>query len=114
MKIRLLKITFRRTKINPAKISNPYALFAVMLLVMEVLFVVWFSKAEGSTERSIAGIVMAIIFLFLMLLVLKINRIEKKQHIKNNCPNFGLTMIFQTLTLRKLFTLALTKSMLYL
>ncbi len=69
----------KRTKINPTKISNPYALFAVMLLVIEVLFTLWFWKADSSVERSIAGTIIAVIFIFLMILVLKINKFDKEQ-----------------------------------
>ena len=44
-----------------------------MLLVAEVLFAIWFWKAEGSVERSIAGSIMAAVFVSLMLIVLKMN-----------------------------------------
>jgi hypothetical protein len=44
-----------------------------MLLVAEVLFAIWFWKAEGSIERSIAGSIMTAVFLSLMLIVLKMN-----------------------------------------
>lgn len=64
----------KRYGIDPTKISGPYSLLAVMLLVAEILFAIWFSKAEGSMERSLAGFLMVAVFVSLMLLVMKMNR----------------------------------------
>jgi len=69
----LLKIKFRKTKIDPSKISTPYSLLAVMLLVAELLFSIWFWKADSSIERSVAGSIMATIFVCLMIVVLKMD-----------------------------------------
>jgi len=69
----LARIKLKRTGVDPSKISTPYSLLAVMLLVVEVLFSIWFWKAESSIERSIAGSIMAMVFVSLMIVVLKMN-----------------------------------------
>ena len=74
----MLRIKFRKTKIDPSKISTPYSLLAVMLLVAEILFSIWFWKADSSIERSIAGSIMATIFVSLMIVVLKMNLTFRK------------------------------------
>ncbi len=76
--VNLTKIKFRRTKIDPSKISTPYSLLAVMLLVAEILFSIWFLKAESSIERGVAGFIMATVFVSLMLVVLKMNLTLRK------------------------------------
>ena len=68
------EIMYVRNRINPAKISGPYSLLAVMLLVAEFLFALWFYKAQSSLERSIAGAIIAAVFISLMLLVMKMNQ----------------------------------------
>lgn len=75
--ISLSRIIFHRKGIDPAKISGPYSLFAVMLLVAETVFVIWFCKAQSSIERSIAGSIMAVVFVSLMLFVMKMNHKNK-------------------------------------
>jgi hypothetical protein len=42
----LLRITLGRNGIDPAKISGPYSLLAVMLLVAEILFAIWFTNLK--------------------------------------------------------------------
>jgi len=68
-----LIIKFKRTRIDPSRVSTPYSLLAVMLLVVEVLFSIWFWKAESSIERSVAGSIIAAVFVSLMIVVLKIS-----------------------------------------
>jgi len=75
----LARIKFRRTRIDPSKISGPYSLLAVMLLVAEILFALWFWKAESSIERSLAGSIMAAVFISLMMIVLKFNWASGKE-----------------------------------
>jgi hypothetical protein len=75
----LAKIIVNRNGIDPAKISEPYSLFAVMLLVAEILFAIWFFKAQSSIERSIAGSLIALIFVSLMLFVTRMNRTPNKE-----------------------------------
>jgi len=75
----LARIKFKRTRIDPSKISGPYSLLAVMLLVAEILFALWFWKAESSIERSLAGSIMAAVFISLMMIVLKFNRASGKE-----------------------------------
>ena len=72
--INLEIILNKRNGIDPAKISGPYSLLAVMLLVAEILFAIWFYKAQTPTERTIAGSIVAVVFISLMILVLKMNR----------------------------------------
>ena len=79
----LAKIIYNRNGIDPAKISEPYSLFAVMLLVAEILFAIWFFKAQSSTERTIAGSLIALIFISLMLFVLRLNRPPYKKNLHN-------------------------------
>jgi hypothetical protein len=69
----------KRNGIDPAKISGPYSLLAVMLLVAEILFAIWFYKSQSSVERTIAGSIMALVFICLMLFVLKMNRTTDQQ-----------------------------------
>ena len=64
----------KRNGIDPAKISGPYSLLAVMLLVAEILFAIWFYKAQTPIERTIAGSIVAVVFISLMILVLRMNR----------------------------------------
>jgi hypothetical protein len=70
----LARIFCKRTKIDPTKISGPYSLLAVMLLVAEILFAIWFYKSQSSIERTIAGSIMALVLICLMILVLRMNR----------------------------------------
>ena len=72
-------IKFKRTRIDPSRVSTPYSLLAVMLLVVEVLFSIWFWKAESSIERSVAGSIIAAVFVSLMIVVLKINWTSEKR-----------------------------------
>jgi hypothetical protein len=74
----LVIILKRRNGIDPAKISGPYSLLAVMLLVAEILFAIWFYKAQSSVERSIAGFIIAVVFISLMLLIMKMNQTYEK------------------------------------
>lgn len=67
------RIVHKTSGINPAKITGPYSLLAVMLLVAEILFTIWFYKADNSVERSIAGATMAVVFVSLMILITRIN-----------------------------------------
>ena len=60
-----------------------------MLLVAEILFAIWFYRAESSAERSIAGLIMALFFVCLMLLVMIMNQTsdkEKKINLHNSLP----------------------------
>jgi hypothetical protein len=60
-----------------------------MLLVAEILFAIWFYRAENSVERSIAGLIMAVFFVCLMLLIMIMNETsdkEKKIHLHNSLP----------------------------
>jgi membrane protein CcdC involved in cytochrome C biogenesis len=79
----LKKIIFVRNRIDPDKISGPYSLFALMLLVAEILFAIWFCKAESSLERSIAGSIMAAVFMSLMLIVVRMNQTPDKEKKRN-------------------------------
>ena len=58
----MARIIYQRNRIDPTKISGPYSLLAVMLLVAEILFAIWFYKAESSIERSIAGLANGYLF----------------------------------------------------
>jgi hypothetical protein len=75
----LKEIIYTRDRINPSRISGPYSLLAVMLLVAEFLFAIWFFKAQNSTERTIAGSVMSLVFISLILSVLKMNQTPIKE-----------------------------------
>jgi len=75
----LIRVKFKKARIDPSRISTPYSLLAVMLLVVEVLFSIWFWKAESSVERSLAGSIIAAVFVSLMIVVLKINWTSEKR-----------------------------------
>jgi hypothetical protein len=79
----LVRIVYRRSRIDPTKISGSYSLLAVMLLVAEILFAIWFYRAESSVERSIAGLIMAIFFVCLMLLVMIMNQTSDKERLRS-------------------------------
>jgi hypothetical protein len=79
----------KRNRFDPTKISGPYQLLAVMLLVSEILFAIWFYKSQSSTERTIAGSIMALIFLSLMILILRMNRTTEQE--KTNDSNTNLS-----------------------
>jgi len=70
----LARIIYQRNRIDPTKISGPYSLLALMLLVAEILFAIWFYKSQSSVERTIAGSIMALVFISLMILVFRLNR----------------------------------------
>jgi tryptophan-rich sensory protein len=70
----LARIIYRRNRIDPTKVSGPYSLLAVMLLVAEILFAIWFYKAQSPEERSVAGSIMALVFISLMILVWRMNQ----------------------------------------
>jgi len=57
-----------------------------MLLVAEVLFAIWFYKADNSIERSIAGGIMAAVFVTLMLMVMRMSRERDKE--KNELASY--------------------------
>jgi hypothetical protein len=77
----LARIRYKRDGIDPAKISGPYSLLAVMLLVAEILFAIWFYKAQSSIERSIAGTIIAAVFVSLMIFVMRMNRTSDEERI---------------------------------
>jgi hypothetical protein len=55
-----------------------------MLLVAEILFAIWFYKSQSSIERTIAGSIMALVFICLMIFVLRMNRITDKEKMRMN------------------------------
>ena len=75
----MAKITNKRTGVDPTKISGPYSLLAVMLLVAEILFAIWFYKSQSSIERTIAGSILALVFISLMILVFRMNGTTNKE-----------------------------------
>ncbi len=83
---------FVRNRIDPAKISGPYSLLALMLLVAEILFAIWFCKAESSLERSIAGSIMAAVFMSLMLLVVRMNQTPDKEKERNSRETYIVSL----------------------
>jgi hypothetical protein len=58
--------------IDPSKITGPYALLAVILLVLQVSIGVWFAAANSGTERIIAGLVFAALFLGFLYVLLRL------------------------------------------
>jgi hypothetical protein len=79
----LARIIYKRNRIDPTKISGPYSLLAVMLLVAEILFAIWFYKSQSSTERTIAGSIMALVFISLMIFVLRMNRTTDQEKVND-------------------------------
>jgi hypothetical protein len=75
----LPRIKFKRANVNPSKISGPYSLLALMLLVAEFLFAIWFWKTEGPIERGVAGLILAVVFVSLAVIVLKMNKTQAKK-----------------------------------
>jgi F0F1-type ATP synthase assembly protein I len=56
-----------------------------MLLVAEILFAIWFYKSQSSIERTIAGSILALVFICLMIFVLRMNRTELPTKKKHKC-----------------------------
>jgi len=54
---------YEKIKVDPTKIKGPYSLLALFLLVVEGLLGYWISLAQSSLERSIAGVLIAIVLL---------------------------------------------------
>jgi hypothetical protein len=54
-----------------------------MLLVAEILFAIWFYKSQSSTERTIAGSIMALVFISLMIFVLRMNRTTDQEKVND-------------------------------
>jgi len=50
-------------KIKPELIKNRWALGTVLLIAFESLFFLWFSTAESSNERIVAGVIAAIVLI---------------------------------------------------
>ena len=63
----------KRNGIDPGKVSGPFSLHPVMLLVAELLFAIWFYKAQSPIERTIAGSIVALVFISLMIIVWRMN-----------------------------------------
>jgi len=83
----LARITYQKNRIDPTKISGPYSLLAMMLLVAEILFAIWFYKSQSSIERTVAGSIIALVFISLMILVWRMNRTTDKNK-KSNFSQF--------------------------
>ena len=88
----MAKIIYEQKGIDPAKISGPYSLLAVMLLVAEILFAIWFYKAQSSVERSIAGSLMAAVFITLMLLIMRMNQNPDKDKNQDGSVDTGISV----------------------
>lgn len=70
---------FERTKVDPAKITGPYQLLSLFLIVVEGLLGFWLFRAGESIERIVAGVLMTLIlggFLYVFLRMLKRNEGE--------------------------------------
>ncbi len=66
-----------------------------MLLVAEVLFAIWFYRAENSTERSIAGVTIAAVFVLLILFTLRMNSNSGKRKCKNTRSRLNNRVVFK-------------------
>jgi hypothetical protein len=64
--------------INPSKISGPYSLLTVFLLVVESFLGYWIFKADNSTERMLSGLFMVFIFATFLIVVLKVLKLSTK------------------------------------
>jgi hypothetical protein len=84
----MARIIYQKNRIDPTKVSGPYSLLAVMLLVAEILFAIWFYKSQSSMERTIAGSILALVFISLMILVLRMNRTINKRKRPNTHEKF--------------------------
>src|SRR5207248_1285687 len=60
-------------RFDPTKITGMYPLLGAILAVTETLLGVWFFKAGGGVERSIAGFLMTIILLAFLFMVVRWN-----------------------------------------
>jgi len=61
-----------KTKVDVTKISGPYALLGLFLLITEALLGLWFFRAGEANERMIAGGLMTLIFLVFLYVVMRI------------------------------------------
>jgi hypothetical protein len=63
------------SKLDPTKVKTIFALLAVFLIVFEALLLFWFSRAESTTERVIAGSLMTVVLIgFLIIAGMMIRR----------------------------------------
>jgi Ca2+/Na+ antiporter len=62
-----------------------------MLLVAEILFAIWFYKSQSSIERTVAGSILALVFICLMIFVLIMNRTTDKEKTQMNHPFLSQT-----------------------
>ncbi len=63
-----------KTNINPAKITTTKALLTAFLLIFETIFVFWLFKATSSFERIVAGIIIAAVFVFFLIIVKQLEK----------------------------------------
>lgn len=59
-----------------SKIKEPYSLFAIFLIICQILLFLWLSIAENAAERTIAGIIMTIVFIAFLVGVVFMRRHE--------------------------------------
>lgn len=70
-----------KTNIDPSKISGPYPLLTVFLLVVESFLGYWLFKSDNSFERVVSGFFMILIFAGFLFVVLKLSVKEKKDQL---------------------------------
>lgn len=70
-----------RSPIDPAKILGPYPLLAAFLLVIETLLGFWLFRAESSSERIVAGLLMVVIFGGFLFTVIRIGQQDQSKTI---------------------------------
>lgn len=67
-------------KFKPQLIKNRWALGAVLLIVFESIFLLWFHNAEDPTKRIVAGVIAAVILVFFLIIVLSRDKSQTSPH----------------------------------
>lgn len=79
--------------LNPELIKNRWALGAVLLIVFESLFLLWFSNAEDPNERIIAGVIAAVVLIVFLLKILSKENAQISPHAEKLVGKWTLTSI---------------------
>lgn len=67
-----------RSEFDISKITGPYQLLGAFLLVVEAILILWMRSAEHMVERIVAGILMALIFLYFLHVVRSMKNEEEE------------------------------------
>lgn len=82
--------TMPRTKIDFSKITGPYPLLGVFLIVVEGLLGFWLFRAESAIERIVVGFLMTLLLGGFLLVVSRVVMRARKQEVSEGIETQGL------------------------